>query len=367
MLVVGSLLALLSGMFNAGAAALEKREGMRVPGRSGFRLLAALARRPVWLLAMALSSLAWVAEAASLALAPIPVTATLRNAGRGLLVVGGGRWLGERFSRLELLGVAMASAGGVLTAISVVNSGVSRKLLSNLTQFEVGIIFMLAAGIVAGLANWSGGFGRSRGFGRRRAKEAHPADQDKAKYAVPAKDTLPARDTLPRGNPGREKAAGIAMGAAVGLLFAGTGVFTKEVGDRFAVYGFGALGSVLASSGLWMMLGMTIWAQSLLQQAFRHANAASVSAVNASVASLGLIGAGFVLYGEKVPHGAAAVLLVAGIAVSLAGTALLLGARPVSAASSPGEGQSGSDGPDEDGSNENGSDREGALHPRGTS
>ena len=304
MLVIGSILALVSGMLNAGAAALEKREGMRIPGRSGFRLLAALTRRPLWLLAMGLSSLAWVAEAASLALAPIPVTATLRNAGRGLLVVGGGRWLGERFSRPELLGVAMASAGRALTAISVVNSGVSRKLLSNLTQLLVGVTFMVAAGIVVALATR---------FGRRRGKEAPPAD------------------------PGREKAAGIAIGGAVGLLFAGTGVFTKEIGDRFAVYGLGAFKSVLASTGLWMMLAMTVWAQSLLQQAFRRANAASVSAVNASVASLGLIGAGFVLYGENVPRGAAAVLLICGIVVSLAGTALLLGARPVSAGAVRGE------------------------------
>jgi hypothetical protein len=109
-----------------------------------------------------------------------------------------------------------------------------------------------------------------------------------------------------------------------------------------------------------MMLGMTIWAQSLLQQAFRHANAASVSAVNASVASLGLIGAGFVLYGENVPHGAAAVLLIVGIAVSLAGTALLLWARPVNpdAAGDAGAAQSGSDASDQEG--------EGALHQGGT-
>ena len=58
MLVIGSLLALISGMLNAGAAALEKREGMRSgTGRKGFRLLAVLARRPLWLLAMA--SAAW--------------------------------------------------------------------------------------------------------------------------------------------------------------------------------------------------------------------------------------------------------------------------------------------------------------------
>ena len=52
-------------------------------GRKGFRLLAVLARRPLWLLAMALSAVAWVAEAASLALAPVAVVATVRNAGRG--------------------------------------------------------------------------------------------------------------------------------------------------------------------------------------------------------------------------------------------------------------------------------------------
>ena len=80
----------------------------------------------------------------------------------------------------------------------------------------------------------------------------------------------------------------MATGAAVGLLFAGTGVFTKEIGDRIALYGARGLPSVLASSGLWLMLAMAAWSQSLLQQAFRKANAATVSAANASVASLGL-------------------------------------------------------------------------------
>ncbi len=328
MLVIGSLLALISGMFNAAAAALEKREGMRTaPSRRGMRLLAALARRPLWLLAMGLSSLAWVAEAASLTLAPVPVTATLRNAGRGLLVVGGGRWLGERFSRLELLGVAMASAGGVLTAISVVHSKVTRALLSNLTQLTVGAICMLAAAIVAAVASRVGGFAR-----------------DGAEGANPV-------------SPGRQKAAGVAMGAAVGLLFAGTGVFTKEVGDRFAVYGFaGGLKSVALSVGTWLMIIMSIWAQSLLQQAFRHANAASVSAVNACVASLGLIGFGFVLYNENVPRGFAAALLIMGIVVALVGTALLLAARPLDApADKVGLGDKSNDGDDGEG-------KEPALH-----
>ena len=73
---------------------------------------------------------------------------------------------------------------------------------------------------------------------------------------------------------------------------------------------------------------MTVWSQGLLQQAFRWANAATVSAANASVASLGLIAAGFALYGENIPRGAQAFLLVGGMAVGLAGTALLIASRP---------------------------------------
>jgi len=289
MLVLGSLLALVSGMLNAAAAALEKREGMRAgPGGRGLRLLATLARRRLWAVAIGISVLAWLCEAASLATAPMPVVATLRNAGRGLLVVGGGRWLEERFSRPELLGVAMASLGAVVTAIGAAHTAVSRRPLSNLRELAVGAGCLLAAATVAGAAN--------------RLGERRPA----------------------RGG----QAAGVALGTAVGLLFAGTGVFTKELGDRVALYGLGGLGGVAASAGPWLMVAMGIWAQSLIQQAFWRANAATVSAAIASVSSLGLIGAGFALYGEGVPGGASGGLLFGGVAVALAGTVLLLATRP---------------------------------------
>lgn len=305
MVVLGSLLALLSGVFNAAAAALEKREGMRTGvGQRGLRLLAALARRPVWLLAMALSGLAWVGEASSLALAPVPVTATLRNAGRGLLVGGGAKWLKERFTLPEVVGVVLASAGGAITAISVVGSPVPRKLVSNFTQLAVAAGCILVAGLVAGTSRWLTGELRSS---RARAQVSQS----------------------------KEKIGGLVMGAAVGVLYAGTGVFTKEVGDRVAVYGLAVgLKAALLSIGTWLMMVITIWAQSLIQQAFRHANAASISAVNACLSSLGLIGAGFALYGESLPRGANAALLVCGIAVALGGTALLVASRPADPVSS---------------------------------
>jgi hypothetical protein len=311
MVVIGSLLALVSGLFNATAAALEKREGMSTGvGRRGLRLLAALARRPAWLLAMGLSALAWVGEAASLALAPVPVTATLRNAGRGLLVVVGARWLKERFTLTEVIGFVLATVGGVITAISVIDSPVPRKLLSNITEIVVAAVCMLVTLLVATLARWLAGEGRS------------------AASAVVT--------------PGRERVAGLAMGAAVGVLYAGTGIFTKEVGDRVAVYGLATgLKAALLSAGTWLMVAMTVWAQSLVQQAFRHANAASVSAVNACISSLGLICAGFALYGESLPRGFDAALLVCGIAVSLVGAALLIATRPADLAGGPVEEEGG--------------------------
>ena len=295
-------------MLNATAAWLEKREGMRTATtRSGMRLLAALARRPAWLAAMVLSALAWVGEAASLALAPVPIVATLRNAGRGLLVVGGGRWLNERFSRLEILGVALASGGGIITAIGAANSKVVHKPLSNWTEIVVGASCILAAGVVSGLSS------------RLSPSRLSPSRLSPSGLGATGDDH-------------RRKAAGIATGAAVGLLYAGTGVFTKEIGDRFAIYGIGGLTAVLPSAGIWLMVLMSVWAQSLLQQAFRRANAASVSAANASVASHGLIGAGFALYHQGLPGGAGTALLLGGIIVSVAGTLLLVGSKPVPAA-----------------------------------
>lgn len=295
MLVLGSLLALISGMFNAAAAALEKREGMFAPaGRRGFGLLAVLARRPLWLMAMAISALAWVAEAAALALAPVATVATLRNAGRAVLVLGGARWLNERFSRLELVGVALASAGGALTAVAGAHSSVVRRPLSNLDEVAVGAGCTLAAAVVV--------------------------------WAVSHLGRNP--QGVSGGGPGRHKAGGVLMGVAVGIVFAGTGVFTKEVSDRFALYSLGAVTPVLASPAVWGMLAMTVWAQSILQEAFRRANAASVSAANASMASLGLILAGFTLYGERVPTGSYLVALVGGATVSLAGTVMLIAFRP---------------------------------------
>jgi drug/metabolite transporter (DMT)-like permease len=293
--VLGSLLAIVSGILNFTAAILEKREGMKVlSSHRGRRFLFVLARRPAWVLAIAISAVAWVAEAASLALAPVTTVATLRNAGRGLLVVGGGRWLHERFSRWELVGVALASVGGAMTAIAGVDTSLSRRALCNLDQLTFGAGCAALAAVVA----WAGPALEHRG-------------------AV--------------GSGRRWKGSGPLSGVAVGLLFAATGVFTKEISDRVATYGAGSVRLILLSPAPWMMLLMAAWAQSLLQEGFRRANVAVVSSAAAAVASLGLICAGFTLYGERVAHASFAVALAGGTAISLLGTVMLLLFRPATA------------------------------------
>jgi drug/metabolite transporter (DMT)-like permease len=280
-------------MLNITAALLEKREGMRVAhAHRGWRFLFVLARRPAWVVALAISAVAWVAEAASLALAPVATVATLRNAGRGLLVAGGARWLQERFSRWELVGVALACVGGAMTAIAGVGTSVSRHLLSNLGQFS----FAAACAALAGIVAWAG-----------------PALERRGAIG---------------GVVGRWQASGAPLGVSVGLLFAATGVFTKEVADRVATYGAGSVRLIVLSPAFWMMPLMAAWAQSLLQEGFRRANVAAVSSAAAAVASLGLICAGFALYGERVVDTSSAAVLAGGAAISLLGTVMLVFFHP---------------------------------------
>jgi hypothetical protein len=267
MLIAGSLLALLCGAANSAAAALEKREMMQSkPSARGLRLLVILVRRPWWLMAMALSFVAWVAEAGALGLAPVPVVTTLRSAGRGGLVLAGHRWLDERFGRFELLGVAMLMVGGALTTSSVASGHSTSPPLSALAEVAVAAVAIVAAAALA--ATTSSGF---------------------------------------------------VTGSAVGILFVATGVFTKEIGDRVVRDGAAGLIRVLITPGPWLMVALSVWAISLLQHAFTRANAATVSAAATTVSANGLILAGALLYHQPLASGANIVPLTIGIVISALG------------------------------------------------
>jgi hypothetical protein len=272
MLIAGSLLALVCGLANSAAAALEKHEMLQLTsGGRGLRLLARLLRRRLWLLAIALSVLAWVAEAAALGLAPVPAVTTLRSAGRGGLIVAGHRWLGERFGRLELAGVMMLAAGGVSTASSVATSHAAAPPLSDIAELLVAVTAVVVAGILA------------------------------------------------------RSPSGIVVGAAVGVLFVATGVFTKEIGDRVVRGGVAAITVLLGTPGPWLMIALSVWAIILLQHAFTRANAATVAAASTTVSANGLILASVVLYHEPLAVGANVIPFAIGIVLSALGAIALAG------------------------------------------
>ncbi len=271
MLIVGSLLALVCGLAYSAAAALEKREVLRaMPGARGLGLLAALIRRRWWLLAMALSVLAWAAEAGALALAAIPVVTSLRSLGRGGLVLAGHRWLGERFGRFELIGVVLLAIGGILVASSVISSSGVAPPLSDLDQ----ILVAVAASLIAGALSFSRN--------------------------------------------------GLVLGSAGGVLFVATGVFTKEIGDWIARDGLGSgVPALLSTPAPYLAIAIGVWSIALLQHAFARANAASVASANTVVSANGLIIAGLILYKERLATGSDLILLVVGLLLSALGAVAL--------------------------------------------
>ncbi len=271
MLFVGSLLALVCGLANSAAAALQKHEAIRSSaGREGLRLLAVLIRRRWWLLAIALSLLAWLAEAFAFGLAPVPVVTTLRSAGRGGLIFAGHKWLGERFGTIELSGVLLLAIGAGMTAASVASTKAASPPISNVDE-------LLVAGISALVAL---ALSRSRN--------------------------------------------GVIVGTAVGVLFVATGIFTKEIGDGFVREGTSSVPKLLVSPGPWIMVLMSVWGIAMLQRAFQRANAATVSAASTTVSANGLILAGATLYGEQLARGLDLIILLVGLVLSAAGAVALV-------------------------------------------
>ncbi len=267
---VGASLAIAAGLGYNVAAALEKREALAAPfGLRAMRLLGVLARRRLWIVAAALSLLAWVAETAALALAPIAMVMPLLAAGRAILVLLGILWLGERFGRKELAGIGLVSVGAVAAAVAAGGSSVSRTPVSFWTQVLLGIVVLAGALAVTQLRT------------------------------------------------------GVAFGVAAGILYTATAIYSKEIGDAFAVHGLGAWSILAQSPAPWALIVLAIGAQALVQAGFQRANAASVTSAMAAVATPGPVIIGLFLYGERFSAGARGAILGIGLAGVVLGLALL--------------------------------------------
>jgi len=269
-LVLGGILAVLTGLAYNLTAAVQKYETVRAdaPAR---RLLPALVRRPLWLLALVLDLGAWVGQVAALTLAPIALAVPLMAAGAALLVLLGVRWLGETFGRLELGAVALISAGAAAAAIAAGSTSPARAPLAAATQLAVGAAAALAALLAA----------RSR--------------------------------------------SGVALGTAAGCLYAASAIYSKEVGDRVATHGWGwhTVALLLTSPTPYLLALFGVAALWLVQVGYQRANAATVTAAQTALETVGPIIAGFLLYHEAWPSGAGGPLLALGIAATALGATML--------------------------------------------
>jgi drug/metabolite transporter (DMT)-like permease len=266
--LAGTVLSLVAGAGSSLAAALQKREALRVDAPVA-TILGRLARRPLWLAAMALDASAWGVLAAAMALAPIAVVLPLQGAGNALLVPIGIRLLGERYRGGETLAVLAALAGAAVVTAAGAAVETARAPL------PAAALWAVAAVAVAGA------------FLTSRLK------------------------------------SGVACGATAGLLYSGTAIFTKEVGSRFAEEGAGAVTTLALSPTAWLFLMIGLAALAFIQSGFRRDNAAKVASVMTAIATAVPVLAGFLLYGEKLPRGGAGALLASGLALSLAGMVAL--------------------------------------------
>src|SRR2546425_3532542 len=148
----GAALAVLAGLGYNAAAAVEKREAIEVTPQIS-QILFALARRRLWLAANLLAIVAWTAQVAALALAPIALVMPLMGAGAALLVALGVRWLGERFGKLELLAIASAGVGAAVAASAVAGSPVAPAPLFGADLAGRGVVSTAPAARIAGGAS----------------------------------------------------------------------------------------------------------------------------------------------------------------------------------------------------------------------
>lgn len=218
-----------------------------------------------WLAAFATESAGWLAYLAALRFAPLALVQAVTASGVAVLAFATARGRPSRLARLERIAVVLALAGLTLLALSLVGTTVSDRRPS-----------------VVAVVVWLAACGAGAGF-------------------VIATPTRVARAA--------------SLGLATGLLF--------SVGDMSAkLVGYG---------GLWVVALVTLIVgyaagTSVLQSAYQHGDALTAAGTATMVTNVVPIAAGFLLFGETLPHGWRAVLQIAAFA-SLVASAAALGQR----------------------------------------
>jgi hypothetical protein len=227
-----------------------------------------------WLAAFATESAGWLLYLTALFLAPLALVQAVTASGIAVLAFASARGRPSRLAPRERVAVALALAGLTLLAVSLVGATASDRRPNAVAV----VVWLAAAGGGAALV-----------------------------IAVPTRFARAA-----------------SLGVATGLLF--------SVGDMSAkLVGYG---------GFWLVALVTLIAAygtgtSVLQSAYQHGDVLTAAGTATMVTNVVPIVAGFLLFGERLPHGWRAVLQIAAFACLVTGAAALGQRRDVGAGSDP--------------------------------
>lgn len=268
-LPLGLTLAFVSALMVNWAYAREHDAAAAMPPfspRQPLRFVSLLLGSHAWLLAFTTETAGWLIYVAALRLAPISLVQAICAAGIGMLAFASAQGHPTRLTRHEQLAVAIALAGLLLLALSLVDTRQADHAPSWTTA-----ALWLGASTAAALTLANVGIGLARG----------PA-----------------------------------LGLAAGLLFAG-----GDISAKLVVYG----GIWLAAVSL--LIVCYALGTSLLQGAFQHGDALTGAGLATLATNAVPIAAGFVVFGEQLPQGARGTLQLAAFA-SLVASAVILARAP---------------------------------------
>ena len=273
---IGLTLAFASALVTNTAYSLEHDAAAALPPlspRRPFRSAELLLGDRRWLTAFAAETAGWLMYVAALRLAPLSLVQAVAASGVAVLAFATARGHPSRLARREQAAVVLAVAGLVLLALSLVNTAESDR-----HPHVIGVIIWLAA---------CGG----------------------GAVLLIAEPTRLARAA--------------SLGLAAGLLFA-----DGDISAKLAGYG-----------GWWLVALATLivayaTGTSVLQWAYQRGDALTAAGLATMATNAVPIAAGFVLFGETLPHGARAVLQVAAFAC-LVTSAVALGRQQAPQAGEP--------------------------------
>ena len=273
---IGLTVAFASALVTNTAYSLEHDAAAALPPlspRRPFRSAELLVRDRRWLIAFAAETAGWLMYVAALWLAPLSLVQAVAASGVAVLAFATARGHPSRLARREQAAVVLAVAGLVLLALSLVNTAESDR-----HPHVIGVIIWLAA---------CGG----------------------GAVLLIAEPTRFARAA--------------SLGLAAGLLFA-----DGDISAKLVSYG-----------GWWLVALATLivayaTGTSVLRSAYQRGDALTAAGLATMATNAVPIAAGFVLFGETLPHGTRAVLQVAAFGCLVA-SAVALGRQQAPRAGEP--------------------------------